>query len=360
MARKIQNNDMIKMTPDKAMRAVSLMIRNRFPFMLVGAPGVAKTAIVEQAVKMAEQKLVVFHPVISDPTDFKGMPAIMKLDVPKEAKDAGAETAFLAQFVPFDNLKRLLTATEPTVAFADDLGQAPPMVQAAWMQLVLARKLDDKIVSDNITFISASNRKEDKAGVQGILEPLKSRFVSIIELIPDHEQWLAWARKHGKIHPYVRAFVRQFGMGKLWEFNPSNDMTNSVCPRTVEHASKIMWAKPDADIRPMLLAGAVGGGWATEFEAFIKVVSRLPKMSAIKDHPDKAPVPPHDEASAQYAIVEAMLDNTKKDTIKPFLTYISRFKPEFQQWYVSQLKEINPVVLQTKAYADWAAKTGIK
>jgi hypothetical protein len=341
----------------QCIRAAGFMIKNKLNFLLVGAPGVAKTAVLELAAKQQGQELIVFHPVISDPTDFKGMPAIMKIDPELEA--AGHETKFLAQFVPFDNLKRLLTASVPTVAFADDLGQAPPMVQAAWMQLVLARKLDDKIVSDNITFVSASNRKEDKAGVSGILEPLKSRFASIIELVVDHNIWLAWARQAG-LHPYVRAFIQVRGLDFLWSFKASNDMTNTPSPRTVEHVSKIMWGRPDPDLRPMLIAGAAGGPFATEFEAFIKVVKNLPKISAIIKLPKKCPVPPDSEVGSQYAIVEAMLDHADVKVIKPFLVYISRFKPEFQQWFTAQLKEIKPECIKTEAYASWAAKAGIK
>jgi MoxR-like ATPase len=365
MAQKKQTNNAIQMTPEKAMRATELMIRNRLNFLIVGAPGTAKTSIIEQACANLGYECVVFHPVISDPTDFKGMPAIMKLEVPDEAE--GSETRFLAQFVPFENLKRLLTANRPTVAFADDLGQAPPMVQAAWMQLVLARKLDDKIVSDNITFVSASNRKEDKAGVQGILEPLKSRFKSIIELVPDHHQWLNnWASRQGglkpgtPIHPYVRAFVKARGEKHLYNFVPSSDMTNSVCPRTVHSVSDIMWARPDVDLRFALIAGAIGGDWATEFEAFIKIASSLPKISAIIKTPDKCPVPSNDNVSVQYAIIETMIDATTKKHLAPMLKYVSRFKPEFQQWYVSRLKELKPEVLTNAAYPKWAADHGIK
>jgi hypothetical protein len=362
MAKNRQTNDGIKMNPEQATRAAGFMIRNKLNFLVVGAPGVAKTAVLELATRTENQHLILFHPVISDPTDFKGMPAIMKVpDVdPETGEQIGEQMKFLAQFVPFDNLKRLLTAEEPTVAFADDLGQAPPMVQAAWMQLVLARKLDDKEVSDHITFVSASNRKEDKAGVSGILEPLKSRFASIIELIVDKDIWLKWARTEGKIHPYVRAFIQNRGLDFLWSFEASNDMTNTPSPRTIEHVSKIMWGKPDPDLRPMLLAGAAGSPFAVEFEAFIRVVKNLPKMSAIIASPKKCPVPSDTEVSAQYAIVEAMLDHANKKIIKSFLIYISRFKPEFQQWFTAQLKEIKPECTQTEAYATWAAEAGIK
>jgi hypothetical protein len=83
-------------------------------------------------------------------------------------------------------------------------------------------------------------------------------------------------------------------------------------------------------------------------------------MSAIIQHPKKCPVPKDVDVGAQYAIVEAMLDHASKKVIKPFLTYISRFKPEFQQWFTAQLKEIKPECTQTEAYATWAAESGIK
>jgi len=350
-----QNNEMIQVNSEQAEKIAIKMLKNRRNFMLVGAPGVGKTCIIEQSAAKAEMNLIVFHPVISDPTDFKGMPAIIKNE------DKGSEMTYLAQFIPFDNLKRLLTADTPTVAFADDLGQAPPMVQAAWMQLVLARKLDDKIVSDNITFVSASNRKEDKAGVSGILEPLKSRFHTILELVVDHEKWLPWARtKEAHIHPYVRAFIRWRGSKALYDFQASNDMTNSPNPRTVEHVSDIVWDGHDEDVRPIVIAGAVGGAWSVEFETFIKVVRNLPKMKAIVEHPKTCIVPENDQVSAQYAIIEAMLDQVNIKIIKSFLIYIGRFKPEFQQWFTTQLKELKPECVQTKAFTEWAIKFGIK
>ena len=360
MASKKQTNAAIQMGPEKAIRATRFMMKHGLNFLIVGAPGTAKTSIIEQAGEQLGMDVIVFHPVISDPTDFKGMPAIIK--VPDNAEDL-----LMAKFVPFDNLKRLLTASKPTVAFADDLGQAPPMVQAAWMQLLLARKLDDKIVSKHITFVSASNRKEDKAGVQGILEPLKSRFKSIIELVPDHNQWLKdWASKKGglkpgtPIHPYVRAFVKARGAAHLFNFKGTSDMTNSVCPRTVHSVSDIMWGRPDKDLRYGLISGAIGGDWATEFEAFIKIASSLPKISAIIAKPNECPVPSNDNVSVQYAIIETMIDAAQKKTLGSMLTYVARFKPEFQQWFIAQLKDLKPDVLTHKAYPKWAADHGIK
>ena len=112
--------------------------------LITGAPGTGKSDIVDQATREAGAELIISHPVTSDPTDFKGLGAL----VDGEAK-----------FLPFDQLKDLITATRPTVFFLDDLGQAPPAVQAAAMQLILARRVNGHKVSDAVTFIAATNRK---------------------------------------------------------------------------------------------------------------------------------------------------------------------------------------------------------
>lgn len=366
-----QSNNDIKVDSLELADILDMFISYRENLLIVGAPGVGKTCLVEQSCFRCNTDLEVFHPVISDPTDLKGMPALIKVE--------GASSEFLAKFVPFESLKRLLTATKPLVAFADDLGQAPPLVQAAWMQLTLARKLDDKPVSEFIIFLSASNRKEDKAGVQGILEPLKSRFVSIVELTVNPDAWCQWARNPQailtqsnmsistemvdeykksiqKIHPYVRAFIK-WRPKLLWDFTPSNDMTNTPSPRTIEHASRVLFMNPPGNIRMNLMAGAAGSAYATEFEGFLKVIRSLPKLSYIVKQPEKAPIP--SEASAQYAIVEALLDNVNKVVIEPFFLYITRFPKEFQAWFYHQIKDQNQELIKNKAVTKWASKHGI-
>ena len=98
--------------------------------------------------------LIITHPVVEDPTDYKGMPAVVQGD--------GGPTA---SFLPFGELNRMLSATVPTVVMMDDLGQAPPAVQAAVMQLILARQINGRRISDHVSFIAATNRREDRAEV---------------------------------------------------------------------------------------------------------------------------------------------------------------------------------------------------
>ncbi len=211
------------MKPSDLSNLLSQAIPARMPVLIKGAPGVGKTDIVTQACQATGTELVVSHPVVDEPVDYKGMPAI---------KDDHAE------FLPFGSLRRLIEAQHPTVYFMDDLGQAPPTVQAAAMQLILARRINGYQVSGQVTFIAATNRKKDKAGVSGILEPVKSRFVTIVELEPDLDDWIRWAALNS-VPAELIAFIR-FRPQLLFEFAPSVDMTNSPCPRTVHNVARLM------------------------------------------------------------------------------------------------------------------------
>ena len=125
------------MSPSSLAKVISMAIRNRRPLLIKGAPGIGKSDIVAQACNEAWAKLIIEHPVVSDPTDFKGLPF----------PSADGQSA---HFLPFGSLLEILKYDDETkekereviVYFIDDLGQAPPAVQAAAMQLILARRIN--------------------------------------------------------------------------------------------------------------------------------------------------------------------------------------------------------------------------
>ena len=49
-------------------------IANNLPILVKGKPGIGKSDIIEQACIDAGADLIISHPVVSDPTDFKGLP----------------------------------------------------------------------------------------------------------------------------------------------------------------------------------------------------------------------------------------------------------------------------------------------
>jgi len=325
------------MKPSALKRLLSKTICAKEPVLITGAPGTGKSEIVDQATREAENDLIISHPVTSDPTDFKGLGALVDGE---------------ARFLPFDQLKALITAQKPTVFFLDDLGQAPPAVQAAAMQLILARRVNGHKVSDHVTFIAATNRKSDRAGVTSILEPVKSRFITIVNLDPDPEDWLAWYLTTGAPIE-VAAFIR-FRPALLHDFKPTADLTNSPSPRTVFAAARLLSLNLDADLEYETIAGAAGEGFAAELLGFLKIVRQLPSPDAILLDPVNSPVPT--DPATLYALSTALAAKASEQNFERICKYGDRLPPEFSVLMVRDSVRHNPDVQQTRAFIAWNSR----
>jgi hypothetical protein len=323
----------------KEMRAfLAAAIAARLPILIQGAPGIGKSDLVDLAARDAGADLILSHPAVSDPTDAKGLPW---------AVDGRAT------FLPFGDLRRAIEADKPTVWFLDDLGQATPAVQASFMQLLLARQVNGHKISDHITFLAATNRRTDRAGVSGILEPVKSRFDSIVELVPDVDSWCEYALDHD-VPPELIAFLR-FKPDLLCAFVPSNDLVNSPVPRTWTHASNILKLGLTAAVQHQALAGAIGEGAATELLAFLRLYAQLPSIDAILISPSSAPIP--DSPSALYAVTAALAHRATQGNFDRIAQYCQRLMSahgEFAALCVRDCVRRQPDVTQTAAYVRLA------
>ncbi|MFW6323540.1 MAG: ATP-binding protein [Desulfovibrionales bacterium] len=325
------------MKPSNLIKALRLAFLNRFAVLLVGQPGVGKSEIVSQTACELGMDLVISHPVVSDPTDYKGMPFVV------EGR---------AEFLPFGELRRIVEATNPTVFFLDDLGQASPAVQAAAMHLLLARCVGGTRISDQVTFVAATNRRQDKAGVQGILEPVKSRFVSILHLEPDVEDWCAWAVRNNMPSELI-SFIR-FKPDMLAAFTPSRDMVNSPSPRTVEAVGRLLNAGIPEELSFEMIAGAAGSAFATEFTAFLRIFDRLPDVESILTSPRSAPVP--EEPSVLYALCGAISVRANEENFPGIITYADRLHPEFSVLLVRECVSRRNELADTNSFSRWAAE----
>jgi len=285
------------MTPRGVAKALACAIESKLrPVLLVGAPGIGKSDVVVRAARAAGAEVVIMHPVISNPVDFKGLPAVV---------NGGAE------FLPYGQLRQLINADRLTVAFLDDVGQAPEAVQAALMQLVLAREISGQRISDHVVFVAATNRREDRAGVRGMIEPLKSRF-TIIEMEVDLPEWIADYAEPRGVNPELVAFLR-FRPDLLSAPAPTGDMSNSPSPRGWAGAAE--WIKAatalSAGILLEAIAGCVGAGAAGEFDAYRVLLRTMPDPRKVWADPANAPVP--QEPSVLYALIGALANIAAKD-----------------------------------------------
>lgn len=330
-------------TPKQLTLTLTAAIADRAPLLVVGAPGVGKSDLIALAAKDAGAELIISHPAVADPTDAKGLPWPV----------AGASEA---TFLPFGELARALKATVPTVWFLDDLGQATPAVQASFMQLLLARRVNGHVLPDCVTFLAATNRRTDRAGVSGILEPVKSRFATIVELEASIDDWSNWAFDQG-INPMLIAFLR-YRSELLSKFIPSADLTNSPSPRTWANLARVeKWGLPPA-VEVQAFAGSVGEGAATEYLAFRQMAASLVNIDAILLDPSNVALPT--QPNELYATVVGLAGRVNSSNFPRILTYATRLatevnRGEFAVLLIRDAQRRDPKIAYTDAFIRMAS-----
>lgn len=302
------------MRPAELRRFLQYAIPLKKNLLIKSAPGVGKTSIIASAVVTdLKYKLIISHPVVKDPTDYNGLP------FPVDGERA--------KFLPFGDLEQMINAEEPTVVFFDDLGQASESVQKPIMQLLLGGQINEHKVSKHVTFIAATNRREDKAGVAGMLEPVKSRFKSIIDLETNTDDWCIWALQEGNMPSVLVSFMR-YRPKHIEEFRPTKDLTNSPSPRTIAHVGEWLNDNIATEFEKEVIKGAAGEAFAQEFWGFLKIAREMPDLAEIIGNPERAPVP--EKQDILFALSGALAARTNKVTLDSILTYAQRMPKSFE------------------------------
>ena len=298
-------------TPKQLSELLTAMIPARLPLLITGAPGIGKTDIVTESAQLANADFIVTHPVVEDPTDRKGIPW----------PDAASQSCL---WLTDHTTKQLCSTDKLTVWLMDDLGQASPSVQASHMQWLLNRGVNGHKLSPFVTMVAATNRRTDRAGVSGILEPVKSRFACIVELEPTIDEWSQWAYAHN-VSPTLIAFLR-YRPELLCAFQSTADLTNSPVPRTWAHLAKLETLNLPQTIEAAAFSGAVGEGASLEYLAFRQMAKSLVNLDAILLNPDKAAIP--SKPSELYATAVGLAARANDTNFARIATYATRLYTE--------------------------------
>ena len=333
------------MKPSELSSILPTLIKGREPVLLTGPVGIGKTDTIKNAAKEAGAKLIICHPVCSDPTDFKGLPAIVEGE---------------AVWLPYGDLKRMVeNETEPLVVFFDDLGQSTQTVQSAIMQLVLGREINSQKVSDSVVFMAATNRRTDKAGVKGIITPLLSRFSTIIPLEVSVSDWTDWAISNG-VPAELIAFIK-FRPELLHSFDPNHvdstgdSLVNQPCPRTITAAGRLLNLGLDGY---EVIKGATGEAFATEFLSFLARIEQLGDLPA-RISKGESPEAPED-SSALYALTSCLSKlSGKEDKYRNIITWVTNYLPEeFAAFYLTTIEAMyGSQVTETGEFTDLCIKS---
>jgi hypothetical protein len=327
--------------PREYLELACLCMVNNFTLMVIGMPGGGKTEIGIQATEKLGRELIITHPVIDDPTNYKGFPF-------KEVDKSGNVTA---DFVPFGMLRRLIEADRPTTLIMDDMGQAAKTVQAAAMQLVWGGKLNGHSISPHVSFLILSNRREDKAAVTGMIEPLKNR-ATIVNLENNINDWCYWAIKNGQ-PPENVAFNRFRKKHILEGYSPTINFTNSATPRTIAKCGEFLKAGVPKSIEFEVYSGTAGEKFAAEFIGFLDIYRQIPDIQQIIKDPDSVQVPSKD--NILYATCEALASEANKKNFKNIMKFGSHCHEEFEIMLMRDSIAHNDDVCETDVFIQWQA-----
>lgn len=347
------------MRPKYAEAVLALAFQHGEPVCLVSVPGCGKTHTIKRVTRRIGFHSWIGHPAISEPVDFKGYPFAYD--------DNGRR---VCSFLPDSHLAKLLEATEPTVAFLDDVIQAPAGTQAALMQLIEERRVNGHEVSPHVVFACASNDAGHMAGGTNIIEPLKARF-TVIPFEPNSDDWSEWALGIGQdettaptataisripdeMPPVLVAFIRT-NSKVLSDFKPSKKLTDKTPdPRAWAKVGRWfqMGVKPasagGADtwrgkvpsnseaeleaatnlIAKEVYAGCVGQGAAQEFFTYCDLLPQMPNIDEILMNPDSADIP--EKPDICFLVATALARRISVTNIDRAMRYLWRMEQPFR------------------------------
>src|SRR3954447_4944393 len=319
------------MKPTDIARALAALVPSRRPVYVWGPPGCGKSSVVRQAATTLSFDLVDVRATLLDPVDLRGLP---RLD---------GETAVWCP-------PAFLPRSGEGVLFLDELAQAPPLVQAACLQLVLDRRVGEYELPPGWCVIAASNRQEDRAGAHRLISPLLNRFVHL-DLEVSHDDWHDWAVQ-ANVAPEVRSFLR-YRPALLFAFDPSTNARSFPTPRSWEFVSQVLPHTPTELLHPVV-AGCVGEGPAAEFVGFVRIYKDLPDPDQVLASPGTTSVPR--EPAVLYALCGALVERCRKVSQKvltAFVQYTGRMPDEFGVLAMRDALSVAPKLITLQDAQAW-------
>jgi uncharacterized ubiquitin-like protein YukD len=305
----------MKVKISQATSIITKYIQAKLVPMLVGSPGMGKSAIVHQIADHYNLKVIDLRLSQCDPTDLLGFPTI-------NGDKAGYKPM---ETFPIEG-DAIPQGYSGWLLFLDEFNSAGTAVQAAAYKLILDRMVGIYHLHKNVAVVCAGNLETDNAIVTPMSTAMQSRLVHI-ELTVDPTEFTDWAASNDIDHR-ITDYIK-FKPQNLYAFKADHTDKTFACSRTWEFANRVLKVTDDNDPdRLPMLAGTISEGIAREFLGFCKIYQSLPKMSQIIATPELTPVP--DEPSILFAMTGSLSHNATTDNMVQLMKYIVRLPVEFQ------------------------------
>lgn len=319
------------MKPSQLSAALELNLSIAQPTFIWGSPGGGKSSIVSQLAARLKWAIIDERAVLKDPVDLRGLPHVNG-------------DQFAHWCIP-DDLPREDRDGKYGILFLDELNRAPELVQNAYLQLVLDRKIGQYRLPDNWQIIAAGN--DDDMGTRKLNAALRSRFQHL-DLTTDLDELCKYAIQ-SNWEPMTIAFLRSFP--HLVHSFDKNSRT-FPCPRTWEFISKLSSKNPSPDIALDMFKGCVGEGTGVEYFGYTQLYATLPNLDAIRINPKTERLP--DTPSAQYAVSAAIARRMTDKTIGSYLLYLERMPVEYAVCSIRDAITRDNSLTSTKDFTRWS------
>ncbi len=141
----------------------------------------------------------------------------------------------------------------------------------------------------------------------------------------------------------------------LHDFTPTNDFTQTPCPRSVEHVSDILNLNLPPAIQHSMIVGSVGEGFALQFLGFLSVFESMIDPDYILQNPTTVEIPT--DPSIVWAYCSALTYKANRQNFQSIIQFADRLQIEYNVAMVHyDILARKPELAETKDYINWIAK----
>lgn len=318
-----------------ARRMIAASYQADEPIMLLGKPGMGKTAMFESVADELDIGFIDFRLSMRDPVDVGGM------------RIPDVKTGVLKHYVPED-LPDAKRHGDKGIMLFDEINVVSQMMQATAYGLIQERRNGAYRMPKGWVPMASGNNVGDKAAAQRMSTALANRFnVQIVE--PDLKSWL---EQYGSEHVDNRgtAFLRF--RPELFHVMPQADQIAFPSARSWTKAFKFI--EEDSSFRRKMFTGYVGQAAADEFEAFWRIMENAPSLDSIIAEPKTARLPRENDAGTYYAVAGMLSRSMDRKNIDPIMTYAGRMIADYRVAIVQDAVRRDGSLKRTAAYTKWA------
>jgi hypothetical protein len=327
--------------------------------LLIGDPGVGKSAIMYQAAKELNMPLHVLLGSTLDPTDIGGLPM------------RSPDGTHVIR-IPLEEIQSC--AEKPGILFLDEISAAPGPVQAAMLRLILERKAGSVTLHPETRVVAACNPPEQAPAGFELSAPLMGRM-AVVNFRPDDEEVIDHLRTLGSDDESasdMEKAVRDEAMLFAAVANATPELLQieipKVCvnggqpwasPRSCERMIRARAAAVVAGVDPLsdavfaLTAGSMGERAAITYSGVVRMITELPSVDEIIADPSQCACPV--DKTKQVAALGLMPRLAQRNLWAAYI-YATRLKPEFA---LAAHKALVPMAKHQPSLTDKLTKEGV-